>query len=877
MLAFDMTSLQVPAPSGTDPVSRLFCWPSSDKTVVPRPRADAAPGRPPRLPRRGRQNLVNPGGYERWVSSDEDFVEGAWGVTPARFLFARALPQLVELPALWTSIPARIADFSSLVSAIDEIVEAHDLPAPHLMTRGNGSVAILWHLSPLHMPAALKADATPAERARHDAGTKAFRRCVVDWKRAAIKLRLAFAELGALPHTVATVDEQLVEHIPFPLRPDAAVGAIEDLHDDAPSLLRSNDGPLLKIADISRPLGMYDKAMWATLKVGRPRRARGTRWLESDATQQALTVTEPGARHKAAVTIACAARWDGLSQEDSVALLRSWASKCKNDGRFPWRRKSGDELEHLVLWSQKALRPGGPTPRNDAQAAGRIAAPLEAAAAAIVTLLGAADGVFTTTLDELRREAGLLMGYRIAPRTLQRALAALKASGLITHDIERVGRTWRSHFAVLDTAGESRSSHGQKGESLWDPDRQAHTLRGGEGDASPAGRGVRGEGKQLPAPEPRTPETASDPEPQAPQPELPENDLVKSSRSRVRRRRQPVPLPLPFSADGVAKPSRRRRRHRVPVVTQTVLDAVEERLIDSVTERHLRDAGLPTSLTPDELSELVDEARRAMTLRPRVLADLVGVLTRASQRLLRLRAFAALAAKTAAARRSQRPQAVSATQPSKKEQQTGLALLHAAQAAADARIAARLQPLHLQPALERARTLHAHDLSLVPLKPRSKAPPENSTWRNAQLRLASLDDLDHTIAAIGPDAGLAVVCGPVSGIVVVDLDDQTAVDWAVLHLPETPWRTKTSRGEHWYYRLADGWEAPATLPYVGQLQASGRYVVAPGSLHPDGATAYLALGDWTRPKTSLPVLRNEWFEDAAVRRARRQNILRPTP
>jgi hypothetical protein len=903
------------SPTGSDALSRLFCWPSLDVPKQMRRRADALPGRAPRLPRRGRQNLAIPGGYERWVGTDGDITEGAWGITPSRFLFERARPQLVEVPAIWTSIPAD-RDDDELLEAIECIVNDHALPSPHLITHGHRSIAILWHLQPLHMPAALKADATPEERAQHERATNSFRRCIVDWKRAAIKLRLAFAPLGAIPHTMATVDEQLLEHIPFPLEPSSPLIQVVDLVDDPPRVLHVHDGGALRIADISRPLAAFDKEMWATLKASRPRRNSRTCWLESEASLAALQVTAPGGRHKAAVVLACACVWDGLTRDDSLALLRSWAAKCVNDGAFPWRRARGDELEHLLDWAQRTLRPGGPTPRVDDNASGRPASPLEAAAAAVLAVLAAADGDLSMTLNELRREAGLIYESRIAMRTFQRSLTALKAAGLIEQVVSRAGRTWLSTFRLVsDVALESHDSPGQKEESLWAP-HPVSNLRGGEGDASPAGRGVRGEGHTSTTSGSAESETTIELDQiEGEENQKPENDLLRSSRKAARRRRQPRALPLPFSASAhgrLGKPPRRRRSETVPELTPAVVEAVAEKLIDPVVRRHLLDASMPVELTPTELDELLTEAHSKLVARPRVLADLVGALTRQAQRLLRLRAFAEVSRQHADARKRRRQQEPQQAQHSSTNgfapvydavaaaearldsaarvdvqslrhghtepvptppSSSPFALAYAAQAAAAARIAARALPLHEQPVVERARMLCDHDLSLVALEPRSKAPPEGTRWRNAQTTPARHSDLEAALLLLGNDAGLAIVCGPVSGLVVVDLDDETAVAWATTMLPPTPWRTKTNRGEHWFYRLPDGWVAPATLPYAGQLQAAGRYVVAPGSLHPDTGEPYIALGDWTASKAKLPLFNNVWLRSLDERRAARRKAL----
>lgn len=54
-----------------------------------------------------------------------------------------------------------------------------------------------------------------------------------------------------------------------------------------------------------------------------------------------------------------------------------------------------------------------------------------------------------------------------------------------------------------------------------------------------------------------------------------------------------------------------------------------------------------------------------------------------------------------------------------------------------------------------------------------------------------------------PDDNVGVVTGAVSGVVVVDCDDQAAVQWALAHLPPTPWQVASGReggGLHLGYR-----------------------------------------------------------------------------
>jgi len=132
---------------------------------------------------------------------------------------------------------------------------------------------------------------------------------------------------------------------------------------------------------------------------------------------------------------------------------------------------------------------------------------------------------------------------------------------------------------------------------------------------------------------------------------------------------------------------------------------------------------------------------------------------------------------------------------------------------------------------------------------------------------ARLQDLERRLAPLGPDAGLAIVCGRISGVVVVDLDDESAIQWARKHLPATPWKTKTSRGEHWFCALPDdpAWSPPKELPHKGQVQADGRYVVAPGSCIPTRIAPNEAIGDWLAPKSSLAHRHGDPARDPCLR------------
>jgi hypothetical protein len=180
-------------------------------------------------------------------------------------------------------------------------------------------------------------------------------------------------------------------------------------------------------------------------------------------------------------------------------------------------------------------------------------------------------------------------------------------------------------------------------------------------------------------------------------------------------------------------------------------------------------------------------------------------------------------------------------------------------------------PFDQRRVFERARRLYDEGLHLLPLEPRSKEPA--TRWSEWQGRQMPISLLRRHLEELGEDAGLAIICGAGSGVIVADLDDATAVAWARVNLPETPWRTGTARGEHWFYRYPTEPLPSKAPPWTGQLQSDGRYVVAPGSLHPAGHR-YACIGDWSQPLSALPIFRSKWLVDVDAQRAARQNILK---
>lgn len=127
--------------------------------------------------------------------------------------------------------------------------------------------------------------------------------------------------------------------------------------------------------------------------------------------------------------------------------------------------------------------------------------------------------------------------------------------------------------------------------------------------------------------------------------------------------------------------------------------------------------------------------------------------------------------------------------------------------------------------------------SVVPLRPRDKRPLV--AWADFQRRRATEAEAGSWWNET-PDAGLALVCGRVSSLVVVDEDPRHGGDQslAAFAFPAGPTVQTGGGGRHFYF--AHSGEAipriPSIMPGV-DVQGERSLVVAAGSVHPNG-TAY---------------------------------------
>jgi len=149
--------------------------------------------------------------------------------------------------------------------------------------------------------------------------------------------------------------------------------------------------------------------------------------------------------------------------------------------------------------------------------------------------------------------------------------------------------------------------------------------------------------------------------------------------------------------------------------------------------------------------------------------------------------------------------------------------------------------------------------AVIPLSATEKHPLVK--WKQFQTELPTEVDVERWWTA-WPDADVGVITGAISGLCVVDADNEEARERAILEGYESPISVKTKRGWHYYFAhpLDGGWRGPrsgvnAGDHWIGQngldFRGDGSYVKAPPS------TGY----QWSVPegfeiRSDMPIFRD---------------------
>lgn len=132
--------------------------------------------------------------------------------------------------------------------------------------------------------------------------------------------------------------------------------------------------------------------------------------------------------------------------------------------------------------------------------------------------------------------------------------------------------------------------------------------------------------------------------------------------------------------------------------------------------------------------------------------------------------------------------------------------------------------------------------SVIPIAPATKKPPKGFKWEQFQERLPTEQEIEQWWRVM-PRAGVGIVTGKVSNIIVLDVDTKKGADAnAIYERYPTGCVSRTgSGGGHFFYEYPkDREHVPNAVgrengkPNGLDLRADGGYVVAPPTLHPSG-------------------------------------------
>ena len=112
-------------------------------------------------------------------------------------------------------------------------------------------------------------------------------------------------------------------------------------------------------------------------------------------------------------------------------------------------------------------------------------------------------------------------------------------------------------------------------------------------------------------------------------------------------------------------------------------------------------------------------------------------------------------------------------------------------------------------------------------------------WKEYQSRLPTKDEVDDWFLNLNP-TGIAVMCGKISGIVVLDVEASQG-DITHLDIPKTPTVKTGGGGHHFYFRYPESGSVKSfnlrqKMNMQGELRSDGNYVIVPPSQHVSGGT-----------------------------------------
>ncbi len=137
--------------------------------------------------------------------------------------------------------------------------------------------------------------------------------------------------------------------------------------------------------------------------------------------------------------------------------------------------------------------------------------------------------------------------------------------------------------------------------------------------------------------------------------------------------------------------------------------------------------------------------------------------------------------------------------------------------------------------LHHAKKYLAQGWSVIPIKPSSKLPSIIS-WKEYQERYPTIAEIEKWWTD-RPDDNIALICGKISGVIVVDIDPKSGGTTEGLELPPSLCSRTGGGGQHIFYK----WNKDLVGAKVGiragiDIRSEASYVVLPPSLHASGNT-----------------------------------------
>lgn len=145
---------------------------------------------------------------------------------------------------------------------------------------------------------------------------------------------------------------------------------------------------------------------------------------------------------------------------------------------------------------------------------------------------------------------------------------------------------------------------------------------------------------------------------------------------------------------------------------------------------------------------------------------------------------------------------------------------------------------------EAAKAYVARGWSVLPIRPKSKLPHPlverlELGLYEYEARFADAEEIDGWFAQ-DPNANIAVMCGPISGLLILAVDKADEMPELMNLLAQVVGEiptVKTDRGFHYYFAYPDGEEiSQSNKPYPWMdVHGVGNYALLPPSIHPSGA------------------------------------------